>query len=192
MIFSDESRFQLHRADGRQRAYRRVGERFAANAVNEVDRFGGGSVMVWGAIRHGWKSQLIVIPGNLTANRYIDTILDSQVIPYGQQNNNVIFMNDNARPHVAHVCQDFLRNNNVNVLDWPPYSPDMNPIEHLWDHLDRRIRARDPAPQNHAQLRQALIEEWQRYPQDRINRLIASMPRRIQALRQANGEHTRY
>ncbi len=56
VIFIDESRFQLYRADGLQRTYRRIGERFAACAVNQVDRFGGGSVMVWGAIQFGWKS----------------------------------------------------------------------------------------------------------------------------------------
>lgn len=192
VIFSDESRFQLYRADGRQRVYRRYGERFARCAVSQVDRFGGGSVMVWGAIRFGWKSPLLIIDGNLTANRYMNTVLGAEVVPYVQQNNGAIFMHDNARPHVAQVCQDYLRDNNVQVLDWPPYSPDMNPIEHLWDHLDRKVRARHPPPQNHVQLRQALIEEWHRYPQFQVNRLIMSMPRRIRALRQANGGHTRY
>ena len=192
VMFSDESRFQLYRADGRQRVYRRIGERFAACNVNQVDRFGGGSVMVWGAIRFGWRSQLLIIDGNLTANRYLDTVLTNQVVPYVQQHNNTIFMHDNARPHVARLCQDYLAANNVQVLDWPPYSPDLNPIEHLWDHLDRRIRARNPAPVNHAQLRQALIEEWHRFPQYRINALITSVPRRIAEMCRAHGGHTRY
>ena len=101
-------------------------------------------------------------------------------------------MHDNARPHVARVCQDYLQQQNINVMDWPPYSPDMNPIEHLWDYIDRKVRARDPQPLNHAQLRQALIEEWHRYPQHQINRLIMSMPRRVDSLVRANGLHTRY
>ena len=101
-------------------------------------------------------------------------------------------MQDNARPHVAGICIDILRNNNVQTLDWPLYSSDMNPIEDMWDTLDRRVRARTPPPQSHAELRQALIEEWHLIPQWRINRLITSMPRRVRALIAARGGHTRY
>ena len=65
------------------------------------------------------------------------------------------FLCTTMRAHTLRMC---VRNNNVNVLDWPPYSPDMHPIKHLWDHLDRQDRSRDPTPQNHVQLRQVLIE----------------------------------
>ena len=63
VLFTDESRFTLYRADGRRRVYRRRGERFADACVVERDRFGGGSVMVWGGIAHGIKSQLIIVAG---------------------------------------------------------------------------------------------------------------------------------
>ena len=192
VLFSDESRFQLFRHDGRSRVFRRTGERFARPCVREVDRFGGGSVMVWGAIRFGWRSPLLIIEGNLTARLYAEIILEGQIIPYCTNDQRSIFMQDNARPHVAEICINLLRNNNVQTLEWPPYSSDMNPIEHLWDTLDRRVRARTPPPQSHAELRQALIEEWHRIPQWRINRLITSMPRRVNALAEARGAHTRY
>ena len=65
VLFTDESRFTLYRADGRRRVYRRRGERFADACVVERDRFGGGSVMVWGRIAHGIKSQLIIVAGNM-------------------------------------------------------------------------------------------------------------------------------
>ena len=117
MMFSDESRFTLYRGDGHQRIYRRIGEHFAPFNINPVDRFGGGSVMVWGAIRFSWRSQLLVVDGNLTANRYLDTVLSNQIILYVQFHNDAIVMHDNARPHVAQVCQDYLRVHNVQVLD---------------------------------------------------------------------------
>ena len=148
--------------------------------------------MVWGAIRFGWRSPLLIIEGNLTARLYAEIILEGQIIPYCTNDQRSIFMQDNARPHVAEICINLLRNNNVQTLEWPPYSSDMNPIEHLWDTLDRRVRARTPPPQSHAELRQALIEEWHRIPQWRINRLITSMPRRVNALAEARGAHTRY
>ena len=87
--------------------------------------------MVWGGISHGLKSPLIVITGNLTDVRYRDEILRPVAVPFIQQHH-LIFQQDNARPHAARVCQDFLANHNINPLDWPPYSPDLSPIEHLW------------------------------------------------------------
>ena len=191
-MFSDESRFLLHRHDGRQRVYRRRGERFADACVAQVDRFGGGSVMVWAAIRHGWKSQLLFIDGRMNAVMYRDTILNPYVIPYITRNPEVTFMQDNARPYVADLCMDTVRAKNVNFPDWPVFSPDMNPIEHLWDNLDRRIRNRNPPPATHAQFRAAHKQEWASIPQNVIDNLLSSMPRRVQALIQAGGGHTRY
>ena len=136
VFFTDESRFTLFRADGRRRLYRRRGERFADACVFERDRYGGGSVMVRGGISHGVKLPVIVVPGNLTAVKYRDEILRPVAVQLVQQHQ-MIFQHDNARPHVARVCQDFLANNNIVPLDWPPYSPDLSPIEHLWDELDK-------------------------------------------------------
>ena len=147
--------------------------------------------MVWGGISHGVKSQLIVIGGNLTALRYRDEVLRPVAVPLVQQRQ-LILQHDNARPHVARVCRDFLANNNIVPLDWPPYSPDLSPIEHLWDDLDRRVRRRRNPPTTLAQLRNALLEEWNNIPIRRINALINSMQRRINAATAARGGHTRY
>ncbi|GFV01119.1 transposable element Tcb1 transposase [Trichonephila clavipes] len=63
-------------------------------------------------------------------------------------------------------------------MDWPAYSPDLNPIEHVWDMLDRRIAARQPPPTCLSELRRVLLDEWCNIPQDQIDNLILSMPRR--------------
>jgi hypothetical protein len=68
----------------------------------------------------------------------------------------------------------------------------LNPIEHLCDDLDRRVRSRQPAPQTLQELQQALEQEEGRIPQDRIRRLIESMPRRVRDVLQTNGGHNRY
>ena len=125
--------------------------------------------MVWGGISGGVKSPLIVVPGNLTAVRYRDEILCPVAVPLVQQHQ-MTFQHDNARPHVARVCQDFLANNNIVPLDWPPYSPDLSPIEHLWDELDWRVRRR---------LRTALLEEWENIPMRKINALVNSKLRLV-------------
>jgi transposase len=115
--------------------------------------------MVWGGIYHGLKSPLIVIADNLTDVGYRDEILRPVAVPFVQQHH-LILQQDNARPHVTRVCQDFLTNHNINPLDWPLYSPDLSPIEHLWDEMDRRVRGRQNAPATLDQLRAVLLEEW--------------------------------
>ena len=191
VLFMDESRFTLYRAAGRRRVYRRRGERFADACVVERDRFGGGSVMVWGGIAHGIQSQLIIVAGNMTAVKYRDEILRPVAVPLVQQRN-LILQQDNARPHVARVCQDFLANNNIAPLAWPPYSPDLTPIEHMWDELDRRVRKRRNPPATLAQLRNAFIDEWNNIPMRTVNALVNSIQRRIRAATVARGGHTRY
>ncbi len=78
-------------------------------------------------------------------------------------------------PHVARICTQFLEAENIPVLAWPAYSPDMSPIEHVWDALDRRIRQHVPVPANIQQLHTAIEEEWTNIPQATINNLINSM-----------------
>uniref|UniRef100_A0A8C6PLV7 Tc1-like transposase DDE domain-containing protein n=1 Tax=Nothobranchius furzeri TaxID=105023 RepID=A0A8C6PLV7_NOTFU len=191
VLFMDESRFTLFRADGRQRVWRRVGERFAD--VNVVDRVphGGGGVMVWAGICYGQITQVHFIDGILNAQRYRDEILRPVVVPYIHEHH-LMFQQDNARPHVARICTQFLEAENVPVLAWPAYSPDMSPVEHVWDVLDRRIRQSVPVPTNIQQLRTAIEEEWANIPQATSDNLINSMRRRCVALHEANGGHTRY
>ena len=100
VLLTDESRFNLSVTDGRIRVFRRRGERFADNCLLERDRFGVGSVMVWGGIMGGRKTDLIVIPGILNAQRYITEVFGPVVIPFLNQNPGTL-IHDNARPHTA-------------------------------------------------------------------------------------------
>lgn len=193
VLFSDESRFLLRRSDGRTRVYRRPNERFADACVHECDRFGGGGVMVWAGITHAGRTELKVVEGRLTGVRYRDEILDHIVRPFiANHGNRHTFQQDNARCHTARVCTDFLQHHNIDVLPWPALSPDMSPIEHLWDELDKRVRRRVPQPESLAQLRVALLQEWNNIPQAVIRNLIESMRRRLVAVIAARGGHTRY
>ena len=98
--------------------------------------------MVWGGIMGRRKSNLIVVQGSLNAQGYINPILQPEAVPFLRRHWPAILMHDNAKPQVARICRQFLNNNNVNVLPWPAVSPDMNPIELIWDYLGRKVRAR--------------------------------------------------
>ena len=114
--------------------------------------------MMWAAMSRTGKTALVQIPENLTAQRYCDENLPPHVLPLMQQNG-AKCQHDNARPNTARITTALLTISNVAVLPWPSKSPDLNPIEHLWDDLDRRIRQRQPQPQSLQQLVNALQDE---------------------------------
>ena len=89
---------------------------------------------------------------------------------------NGVFQHDNARPHITRLCTQYLQTNSIDVLDWP-LSPDLSPIEHLWDELGRRVYLRDPPPNNANELRNILLQELQRIPQSTTRTLIRWMRR---------------
>ncbi|GFW58160.1 transposable element Tc3 transposase [Trichonephila clavipes] len=89
-----------------------------------------------------------------------------------------LFMDDNARPHRANIVDECLQSEDITRMGWPAYSPDLNPIEHVWDMLGRRTAARQPPPTCLPELRRALLDEWCNIPQVQIDNLILSMPRR--------------
>ena len=104
----------------------------------------------------------------------------------------VTLQHDNARSHVARVVTDFLTQQNVNVLPWPAVSPDLSPIEHAWDEMERRLRQLPNQPVTLAELSRALVRIWNGIPQAFFNNLVGSMRRRCNACITANGGHTRY
>ena len=177
VLFSDESRFSVDFADRRRRVWRRRNERFADCCIAQHDRFGGGSVMVWAGVSYDHRTDLVIVNGNLNANRYCNEILRPHVLPFLQRHGRqTVFQQDNARPHTARQTTLLLQQNNVNILDWPARSPDMSPIEHLWEELGRRVR-------------QAYNVDTQ---QQTIRNLIGSMRARLQACIRSNGGHTIY
>lgn len=131
--------------------------------------------------------------GSLTAIRYRDEILRHLVRPYaGAVGPGFLLMQDNARPHVAGVCQQFLQDEGINAMDRPARSPDLNPGEHIWDITSRSIHQRHVAPQTVQELADALVQVWEEIPQETIHHLIRSMPRRRREVIEALRGHTHY
>ena len=83
-------------------------------------------------------------------------------------------------------------NNSISCLPWPAQSPDLNPIEHLWDELERKVRRCDILSKNETELFNFLVEEWEKIPLNVLEKLVDSMPSRLQAVCDGNGYPTSY
>ncbi len=97
------------------------------------------------------------------------------------------FQQDNAPCHKAQIISDWFleHDNEFTLLKWPPQSPDLNPIEHLWDVVEREIRIMDVQPTNLQQLRDAIMSIWTKISEECFRNLVESMPRRIKAVLKA-------
>ena len=148
----------------------------------------------WAGICLQNKTRLVVFDRNMNANTYINDVIQPVVIPFFERHfrGGGILQQDGARPHTARLTMNFLAQNGINVLDWPAMSPDMSPIEHVWDDLKRRVYARPHPPRTLRELRQAVVQEWNNIPQQLIDQKILSMRRRVQDLINARGGYTRY
>ncbi|GFX61569.1 transposable element Tc1 transposase [Trichonephila clavipes] len=186
VVFSDESRFVLVTDGNRVQVWRRPDERynFPHTVTRHTARTAG--VMVWWAMAYDSRSTLIVMRGTLTGQRYVDDILRPHVGPFLNGFPGAIFQQDNARPHTARVAQDFLRH--FQTLPWLARSPDLSPIEHVWDQLKRQMASCHSVHD----LELAVQDLWVHLLQDKIRCLINSMSDRVAACIATGGGPTRY
>lgn len=193
VLFTDESRFGFHPDTRRTRIWRQPGNAERLKVVQEVHRYSGGTVMVWAGIMTGKRTDLVFPEGNLSAASYINEILEPVVLPFSSQiGSEFIFMHDNARPHTARITTDWFEAQEIHMLPWPAQSPDLNPIEHAWDQLQRSILPHLASITTRVQLCSLLQDHWRQIPQDSLDTLISSMPRRCQSVLNARGGNTIY
>lgn len=193
--FSDESKFNLIGSDGRQYCRRRPGEEYLPRNVTQVVAHGGGSVMVWGVVSWRGTRQLYHIIGNLNGAGYV-RILNKMLLPSLEDAwvrvENMTFIQDNTPMHTSVAAKSWFAENGMEMLPWPPNSPDLNIIENIWEALDRHMRKRCPLPWNIDQLWQYLEEEWDLIDIDTICTLYDSIPHCMKAVEKAEGLWTKY
>jgi transposase len=131
-----------------------------------------------------------------SSSSYIE-VLDDQLPKCWQPG--LDFMQDNAPIHTSRRVRQWFEDLAIPVIDWPPYSPDLNPIEHLWWHLKNMVLRLHPELENMGKsesdiraLQEALIEAWEAIPDSIFQECLDSMPKRIKAVIEADGWHTKY
>ncbi|GFV59559.1 transposable element Tcb2 transposase [Trichonephila clavipes] len=150
VLFSDESGFSLSSDCRRQLFWRESGTAYRPEIIQEKDRYPTCSIMVWaGIIINGRMRLHVVANGTMTGQRYIDEILLPNVRLFrGAVGDKFVFMDDNATCHRTLAVQDCLDSEGIQRLVWPAHSPDLNPIENVWDALGRQAAGRNYPPTN--------------------------------------------
>ncbi len=179
VAWSDESQFLLQHSDGRVRIWCKEHESMDPSCLISTVQAGGG-VMVWGIFSWHTLGPLVLIAHCLNATAYLSIVAD-HVHPFMTtvySSSDGYFQQDNAPCHKAQIISDWFleHDNEFTLLIWPPHSPDLNPIEHLWDVVEREIRIMDVQPTNLQQLHDAIMSIWTKISEDCFQHLVESMP----------------
>jgi transposase len=192
VLWTDESYIAI---DGPHRRWktRRISQTYHPQCLQPKFRHST-KVMIWGSISgHGqgplllWKKEW----GTVTAKSYCKHTVPV-VVDYLKQFPELVFMHDLAPGHKAYLTKAALQRAQIVVLTWPANSPDLNPIEAIWQEIKELIYKLSPRPKNIAELKTCIENIWQSLDKNRIIRLIDSMPERLQAVIDAQGGHTKW
>lgn len=190
VVWSDEKKFNLDGPDGF--AYYWHDQR-KDKLIYSKRHTGGGSVMIWGCFNFNGKSNLALISGNMNQWSY-QAYLTNYLLPFLDEygGENPVFQQDNCRCHTAKSTIQWLKDRNIEVMQWPPYSPDLNPIENIWGVLARRLYAGGRQFNSVDDLKNEIIRCWDGLEKTILENVVNSMPERIYQIIYGHGNSTKY
>ena len=187
MFFSDETKVCCFGLDGQESTWKLQGEAL---------KHGGGHVMIWGCMSWAGVGRLVKIDSIMDKELYIsilDEDLQGSLEDVGLTLQDIIFQQDNDPKHTAKATTKWLEEHDVLVMKWPFQPPDLNPIEHVWVILKRRLISEyEEPPSGIIELWERIQEQWHQISVDDIRKLIESMPDRCEVVIQDKGGHTKY
>ena len=192
ILWSDETKIELFGLNAKCHVWRKPGTaHHLANSLPTV-KHGGGSIMLWGCFSAAATGRLVRVEEKMNAAMYRD-ILEENLLQSAldlRLGRRFIFQQDNDPKHTAKMTKEWLRDNSVNVLEWPSQSPDLNPIEHLWGDLKMAVHRRTRS--NLVELERFCKEEWEKLPKKRCAKVEASYSKRLEAVIAGKGASTKY
>lgn len=192
VLWSDETKIELFGHNNTKKIWRKKGEAFLPKNTLPTVKHGGGSVMFWGCFSSSGTGNLIPIKGIMKSHDYIN-ILDENLKTSAQSlglGRRWVFQQDNDPKHKSKSSTTWLQKNKVAVLPWPSMSPDLNPIENLWQELKVKIRKR--APKNLQELTSVAREEWENISAETTANLVQNYKKRLLAVIKMKGHAIDY
>ena len=191
VIWSDESKFEIINSKRKIRVYKRRGEGLNPQTIQSTVKHPK-SVMVWGCVSASGTGNLVEVATTMTGQTYVD-IMENNLFASAEAmglKNDFIYQQDNDPKHTSRVAKKWFADNDVNVLQWPPQSPDLSYIENLWDFIDRNI----PINKRNSMktFKDAIFETWKNVPQKIIDKLVESIPKRLAEVIKQKGGPTKY
>lgn len=186
ILWSDETKINVFGSDGKMYVRRPPRREYDPKYTRKTVKHGGGHIMIWACMSGLGVGPLVQIRGIMNQHVYKDILLNT-TLPYTFDNMPVTwkFMQDNDPKHTAASVKQCLKDNFVDVLDWPPQSPDLNPLENLWRTLKQDVASK--CSTNTQQLWTIVQQSWNKISRDDCCKLIDSMPRRCAAVIQNKG-----
>lgn len=168
---------------------RKVGEKYLSSCIIQTVKHPT-SVMIWSVICGKGMGRLYIVQGIMNQVQY-KNVLEQRLLPqltewFGPEENKT-FMQDGAPCHTAKSIKIFLKDKNIPLLDWPGNSPDLNPIENVWELLKKEVAKENIT--NKVVLIESIIKHWNHNArlQEMAENCIKSMPKRVQAVIDAKG-----
>ena len=192
VIWSDESIFNLFGSDGKIMVWRSIKEELEPRCTVPTVKHDGGNVKCWGCFSSSGVDNLVFIDGNMTGELYRD-ILQKNLLQSVKKLNMAKdwwFQHDNDPKHTARIVTNWLDQKRIQRLEWPSFSPDMNPIEHLWDEVERRMKKEQP--KNEKDLQECLTRVWNGIEKPVLKKLVDSVLNRLNEVIRMKGYSTRY
>jgi len=195
IVWSDETKINCLGSDGRKWVWKEVGEPLSDRLVESTVKFGGGNVMMWGCMLWEGIGYATRIEGKMDAELYcaiLDDELQKSLDYHNKAPSDIIFQQDNDSKHRSKWAEKWFADHGYTVMKWPAQSPDLNPIEHLWWYLKKKLDEYEIPPSSQHGLWERCEIEWEKIPKEMCQNLIESMPRRVAAVLKAKGGYTKY
>lgn len=192
VIFTDESKNNIFGNDGRKKVWRKLNTVLDPKNIIPTVKHGAGSVMVWRAMASAGVGRLVFVEGIMDRYQY-KSILEQHFkasVDSLDLGNQRIFQQDNDPKHTAHIIRDWLLYYAPRQLKTPPQSLDLNPIENIWDVLEKLVRKYDI--KSRESRKTGLVRAWKEITPDITENFVMSMPRRLQSVIDAQGGPTKY